>query len=228
MGWRSIFPVFLVLTAVSLVALFTLKVNETKADEPPSIGGSLGLLKEPAIGLAVLGIFLYVGAEIGLTTWLAPRLESLGFEKTRAGMYGPTLILGALTVGRLVGSIILRVLSPQKFFQISAGLGVAGILCLMSGVSAVAVVGVVACGLGFANIWPLLVSITGEARPQRSAELSGLMCMAIFGGAVLPPAMGALVDSSGYAVAFAVPLVAFVYLLGLALTGGKMARPAQA
>jgi FHS family L-fucose permease-like MFS transporter len=228
MGWRSIFPVFLVLTAVSLVALLALRIHETKAEEPPSIAGSLALLKEPAFGLAVFGIFLYVGAEVGLTTWLAPRLEDLGFSKDRAGMFGPTLVLGSLTFGRLVGSVILRRLSPQRFFVRSAGLGVLGILGLMSGHAHLAVAGVVFCGLGFANIWPLLFSITVEARPQRSAELSGLMCMAIFGGAVLPPVMGALVDGAGYSVAFGVPLVAFLYLFGLALAGNRKAQPAQA
>jgi fucose permease len=227
MGWRAIFPVFLVLTLLCLAALFAVEVEEAEADHPPSIVGSLALLKQPAFGFAVLGIFLYVGSEVGLTTWLAPRLEALGFDKVRAGLLGPTLALGSLTVGRLVGSLVLRALSPRRFFQISAALGGLGIGCLMSGIPILAVTGVLACGLGFANIWPLLFSITVESCPHRSAELSGLMCMAIFGGAVLPPAMGALVDGAGYTAAFAIPLLAFLYLFGLALTGPETIRPAE-
>jgi fucose permease len=86
----------------------------------------------------------------------------------------------------------------------------------------------VACGLGFANIWPLLFSITVEARPERSAELSGLMCMAIFGGAVLPPLMGRLQDGLGMGPAFVVPLAAFAYLLLLSMKGGSQALPKEA
>jgi FHS family L-fucose permease-like MFS transporter len=200
LGWRRVFPVFLAITVVSLVAILLLKVKETRALAPPSVGSSLALLGEPAFGLAVLGIFLYVGAEVGLSTWLGPRLEGLGFEESRSKFLGPTLFFGALMV--------------------SAGLGAAGILGVLSGAPAVAIAGVVAAGLGFANIWPVLFSLTVEARPERSAELSGLMCMAIFGGAVLPPLMGRLNDTVGMTAAFLVPLASFVYLLALSLRGG--------
>jgi FHS family L-fucose permease-like MFS transporter len=228
MGWRRVFPVFLVLTLVGLLALLLLKVQETRADEPPSVGSSLALLQEPAFGLAVLGIFLYVGAEVGLATWLAPRLEGLGFAEERAKFLGPTLFFAFLMIGRLVGSGILNVLSPRAFFRISAGLGVLGIGAILTGIPTLALAGVVACGLGFANIWPLLFSITVEARPERSAELSGLMCMAIFGGAVLPPLMGRLQDGLGMGPAFVVPLAAFAYLLLLSMKGGSQALPKEA
>jgi FHS family L-fucose permease-like MFS transporter len=220
LGWRRVFPVFLAITVVSLVAILLLKVKETRALAPPSVGSSLALLGEPAFGLAVLGIFLYVGAEVGLSTWLGPRLEGLGFEESRSKFLGPTLFFGALMVGRLLGSGVLSFISSRSFFRVSAGLGAAGILGVLSGAPAVAIAGVVAAGLGFANIWPVLFSLTVEARPERSAELSGLMCMAIFGGAVLPPLMGRLNDTVGMTAAFLVPLASFVYLLALSLRGG--------
>jgi fucose permease len=236
LGWRRIFPVFLALTVVALLAVLALKVKETRAEVPPSVGSSLSLLGEPAFGLAVLGIFLYVGAEVGMNTWLGPRLESLGFTADNlrfAGVdwgrestaLGSTLFFVGLTVGRLLGSGILSVMSPRSFFRLSAALGTAGILCVLSGAPALAVAGVVLAGLGFANIWPVLFSLTVEARPERSAELSGLMCMAIFGGAVLPPLMGRIKDTAGLGPAFLVPLAGFVYLLVLSLRG---ARPAKA
>jgi fucose permease len=78
---------------------------------------------------------------------------------------------------------------------------------------------VVACGLGFANIWPLLFSITVERQPERGAELSGLMCMAIAGGAVLPILMGRMLDTGFGSAAYAVPAASFLYLLALSLRG---------
>jgi FHS family L-fucose permease-like MFS transporter len=235
LGWRRVFPVFLALTVVTLLSVLALRIKETRADVPPSVGSSVALLGEPAFGLAVLGIFLYVGAEVGMNTWLGPRLEALGFtaENFRfAGLdlgrastaLGSTLFFVGLTLGRLLGSGILNVMSSRAFFRLSAALGLAGILCVLSGVPSVAVVGVALAGLGFANIWPVLFSLTVEARPERGAELSGLMCMAIFGGAVLPPLMGRLNDTVGMTAAFLVPLASFAYLLGLSLRGGS--RPA--
>jgi MFS transporter, FHS family, L-fucose permease len=220
LGWRKVFPVFLALTVLTLFAVLLLKVKETRADVPPSIGSSLALLGEPAFALAVVGIFLYVGSEVGLATWLSPRLESLGYEEGRAKLLGPTLFFGGLTVGRLLGSGVLRSITPKAFFRLSAALGALGLLAVLSGVPALAVAGVAACGLGFANIWPVLFSLTVENRPERSAELSGLMCMAIFGGAVLPPLMGRIADAVGLGVAFLVPLAAFAYLLALSMRGG--------
>ena len=229
MGWRRLFPIFLVLTLVGLASLLALRVQEARATEPPSVRSSLALLREPVFGLAVLGILLYVGAEVGLSTWLGPRLESQGFAEARAKFLGPTLFFACLMIGRLVGSGVLNFLPSRAFFRLSAGLGVLGIVGLLSGVPTLAIAGVVVCGLGFANIWPLLFSLTVEARPERSAELSGLMCMAIFGGAVLPPLMGRLRDiSGGFGLAFVVPLAAFAYLLLLSLHGAGQAQPKAA
>jgi len=224
LGWRKVFPVFLALSLIALVAVLLLKVTETRAEVPPGIGSSLALLAEPTFSLAVLGIFLYVGAEVGMNTWLGPRLEALGYDEAHSKYLGPTLFFFALTLGRLFGSAVLSFLSPRAFFRFSALLGVLGILGVLSGLPAVAVAGVALAGLGFANIWPVLFSLTVEARPERGAELSGLMCMAIFGGAVLPPLMGRINDSSGLTVAFLVPLVSFAYLSVLSLRGE--ARPA--
>ena len=236
LGWRRVFPVFLVLTLLTLLGVLLVKVKETRADVPPSLGSSLALLKEPPFALAVLGIFLYVGAEVGLGTWLGPRLAALGFGGAHLHVFGadlgeeskvlgPTLFFGSLTVGRLLGGAILSFMSARACFRLSAGLGLVGLLALDSGMPALAVAGVVASGLGFANIWPLLFSLTVETRPERSAELSGLMCMAIFGGAVLPPLMGYVGDAVGLGAAFGVPLVAFAYLFVLAMRRGT---PAQA
>jgi MFS transporter, FHS family, L-fucose permease len=239
LGWRRVFPVFLALTLLSLVALVLLKVKESRASEPPSVGSSVALLGEPAFGLAVVGIFLYVGAEVGMNTWLGPRLEAIGFtaenlsfagiEWGRASTaLGSTLFFAGLTIGRLLGSGILSVMSARAFFRVSAALGALGILGVLSGQPALAIAGVVAAGLGFANIWPVLFSITIEARPERGAELSGLMCMAIFGGAVLPPVMGRLNDSAGWTAAFLVPLASFAYLLALSMRGGTKTAAKEA
>ena len=152
--------------ALAFLWVSTLKVEETKADEPPSIGSSLGLLGIPSFFLAVLGIFLYVGAEAGMGRFLLPTLENMGMEKTTASTFGPTMFFFLLTIGRIAGGIVLTALSPRTFFRISALLGLLGAGALMSGVEWLAVAGVIAAGLGFANIWPLLFSITVEKKPE--------------------------------------------------------------
>lgn len=223
MGWRGAFPVFFALMAVTLALVATLKVNETKAEEPPSIGSSLALLRQPAFFLAVVGIFLYVGAEASMGRFLLPTLKHIGVNDTTASTFGPAMFFLLLTVGRIAGGMVLSVLSPRTFFRLSALLGVLGAGAIMTGVEWLAIAGVVAAGLGFANIWPLLFSITVEEKPERANELSGLMCMAISGGAIIPLVMGMLMDSGFKAQAFIVPTGCFVYLLLLSLKGGRSA-----
>lgn len=208
-------PIFLAFLAVS-----TLKIEETNAEVPPSVGSSLALLREPVFALAVLGIFLYVGAEVCMAAFLKPALQGLGLSEKGAALAGPSLFFGTLTVSRLVAGSVK--VSARTFFRISAVLGLAGLLLTMTGAKPLMLAGVVLGGLGFANIWPMLFSITVEEKPERASELSGLMCMAISGGALVPLAMARL--GGGKPLAFVVPAICFAYLLVLSLKGGRKAE----
>ena len=134
---------------------------------------------------------------------------------------GPGLFFIALSAGRFLGSFVLNFLDAQRFFRLSALLGLAGLGLLLFGGRSAALSGIVLCGLGFANIWPLVFSLTIERRPERSGALSGLMCMAIFGGAALPALMGVAADRAGVRLAFVFPLACFAYLTALALLGRR-------
>ena len=221
MGWRGTFPLFFVLMSVAFVGVLLVRVQETKADVPPSIGSSLGLLKQPVFALAVLGIFLYVGAESSMGTFLFPGLKDIGVSEQTASKFGPAMFFLLLTIGRLLGGLVLTVMSARTCFRLSALLGLVGAGAIMIGSPAVAIAGVFAAGLGFANIWPMLFSITVEEKPECANELSGLMCMAISGGAIVPLIMSKLVGPLK-AVAFVVPAACFAYLFLLSLkSGGK-------
>jgi MFS transporter, FHS family, L-fucose permease len=224
MTWRGAFPLFLVLMALAFLSVMTLKVEETKAERPPSFASSLSLLKEPVFFFAVLGIFLYVGAESCMSRFLSPTMQGFGMDAKAANAWGPTLFFALLTIGRLLGGAILTVMKPRACFRISALLGVLGAGALMTGSQSLAIPGIIAAGLGFANIWPMLFSITVENKPECGNELSGLMCMAISGGALLPLLMGRLVDLQWKATAFVVPVAAFAYLLVLSLQRGQRDR----
>ena len=212
LGWRSAFPLFFALMAVAFIWVASLKVRESKPEVPPSLISSFSLLKEPVFALAVLGIFLYVGAEVCMARFLFPGLQLIGLDEASASRFGPALFFLLLTVGRIGGGFMLSKISPVLAFRLSAATGMLGALILTLGNASFAVFGVVLCGLGFANIWPLLFSITVEKQPDRANELSGLMCMAISGGALVPLLMGLLLDHNLGTLAFVVPVFCFLYL----------------
>jgi fucose permease len=223
MGWRGAFPVFFALTAATFLAVAALRVDEPAPDvakaraaaPAPSIANCLALLGRPGVAQAVLGMFLYVGAEVGVATFLVPALLAVGLEGHAPALLGPSLFFGAITLGRLVVGGMRP--NARTYFRASAVLGLAGLAVLTAGLlvghRALAVSAVAVCALGFANIWPMLFAITVEESPERASELSGLMCMAICGGAVAPLAMGAL--GGGAPLAFLVPVACFAYLVPL-------------
>jgi len=222
MGWRAGFPLFCILMVLAFLSVSFLKVKETKADEPPSMLSSLSLLKSPVFFLAVLGIFLYVGAEQCMARFLGPILETFKMDKDTANQWGPAAFYLVLTIGRLLGGAMLMIMSARTCFRLSALLGLLGAAAAMADTKYMALVSVVVGGLGFANIWPMLFSITVEEKPECANELSGLMCMAISGGAIVPLIMSRLVDGgTPLSWAFAVPTACFAYLLVLSLKGGS-------
>ncbi|AQT69796.1 L-fucose permease [Anaerohalosphaera lusitana] len=221
MGWRGVFPFFALLMAGAFIWVACIKVKETQPDTPPNIGSSLSLLKKPVFALAVLGIFLYVGSEVCMARFLKPLLENMGLSADKATSFGPGFFFLLLTIGRLIGGAVLNFMTSRTFFRVSAAMGLAGAIILTTGVSSIAVVGVALAGFGFANIWPMLFSITVEKDPERGSELSGLMCMAISGGALIPLLMGKFVDLDWGPRAFIVPVVCFVYLTILSLQNDK-------
>jgi fucose permease len=226
MDWRAAFPLFCALMTLAFASVAFLKVQETKADEPPSLGSSLSLLGEPLFLLAVVGIFLYVGAESSMGRFLKPTFMAFGMDKQTANTFGPVLFFAVLALGRIVGSGLLSFMTARTCFRLSALLGLLGAAAFMVGSKPLSLLGVVAAGLGFANIWPMLFSITVEERPKCANELSGLMCMAISGGALVPLLMGWLLDLNCGALSFVVPAACFAYLLLLSLKGGKKPTPA--
>ncbi|HEY6951285.1 MAG TPA: MFS transporter, partial [Bacteroidota bacterium] len=134
-------------------------------------------------------------------------IEQLGLWVSWAIFFLPIL------VGRFAGSIILRRMAPKKFLVLTVLVAIAGILAMFTSSEILTYCGVILVGLGFANIFPLVFSITIDRMPERSNELSGLMITAIAGGAILPLVMGQVADTTGSVLAsFSVPLLCVLYI----------------
>jgi len=226
--WNSIFSVFGAVVAITLAGVAFLKVDAKKGDDKPpaSIASSFALLGHPYVFMMIFGLFLYVGAEVGVNSWIATFLnQKFQFDLGSLATGGIAFFFVALSVGRLIGSAVLNFMSARQFLVVTAGLSVLGTLGIMLGSKEVAVASIFLTGLGFGNVFPLIFSILIDRMPERSAELSGLLCMAIAGGAVMPPVMGKLSDVFGtVTAAMAVPFVSCLYILFLGLRAGREAK----
>jgi fucose permease len=230
-SWNVIFPIYSVALVITLAFLFPLKVDEHRSADhkPTSFGSALGLLRNGYIAMMVFALFLYVGAEVSVSSGIPLYLkERFAIDINRIGLLGTGLFFLALTIGRFSGGVILNWMQARTFFVMTCALSIIGLLSLFAPSSTLALVGFLLIGLGFANIFPLIFSIVIDHMPSEANALSGLMVMAIVGGAILPPLMGLVADKTqSMQIAFLVPLSAILYITFTALVSRKRAAPVK-
>ncbi|MGD8781276.1 MAG: MFS transporter [Ignavibacteria bacterium] len=223
MEWSVLFPVFVSLIIVTLFLVIPLKVNEEKDpnSKPATIASCLSLLKNGYVFMMVMGIFLYVGAEVSMSSGV-PILVKENFGIEGFGLWVSwALFFLPILIGRFVGSLILNSMSPKKFLILTVLLSITGVLLMFTANQVITFVGIVLIGLGFANIFPLIFSISIDEMPERSNELSGLMITAIAGGAIVPLIMGKVIDISSVLTGFIVPLGCLAYIAFVAFAASK-------
>jgi MFS transporter, FHS family, L-fucose permease len=223
--WKLMFLAFGIVSVLAVLWLGLTKVEETKNTEKrATIGSSLGLLGNRYIALMVLGIFLVVGIDVGINAVSGQFLLNKFNAAQEFAEKGRSVYFFGKMLGTFAGALMLTMLSSRKFLLWSSVLGLASVLALLvvpTQMIAIAVIFVI--GLGFANVFPLIFSLTVEKFPLRVNEISGLMVMAISGGAAVPPLIGYLTDSISLTAGMFVLVVCAAYLLALSFSNLKKA-----
>lgn len=213
-NWKDVFPIYSTFLFLAILTTAQLKVSApTASPSTASFRSCLGLLKEPFVRRMVLGIFLYVGSEVCVSSGIPLLFKSkYQLDIAKIGILGTGIFFLALTIGRFLGGLILNWVKPKPFLFGTGILSLLGLLGFIAGTQTLSLVSAFVIGLGFANIFPLIFSITIDAMPERSNALSGLMVMAIVGGAILPPIMGIVADYASMTTGFVVPMGGILYV----------------
>jgi MFS transporter, FHS family, L-fucose permease len=183
---------------------------------------AFGLLRQPRFGFGAFSIFLYVGGEVAIGSLIVNYLMQssvMGLEARAAGTH-VALYWGGAMVGRFIGAWLLQAVSPGKLLA-----GVAGMVLLMLLVSAnstglISGWSLLSIGLFNSIMFPTIFSLACEGLGDRAAEGSGIICIAIVGGAVVPLVTGVAADLLGLKAALIVPAICYLGILGF----GWMAR----
>ncbi|HCU18082.1 MAG: hypothetical protein A2X05_17725 [Bacteroidetes bacterium GWE2_41_25] len=217
--WKLLFLVFGVVSLLSVVWLGAVKIDEVKqAEVKATFGSAFKLLGTGFVFLMVMSIFLVVGIDVGFNSNSGQFLiKQFGMDPVAAESGRSVYFFGRM-LGTFAGAIMLTRISSRKFFMWTSVLGIicfAAILLIPSPLVAWGLVFMI--GLAVANIFPLVFSITVEKYPERSNEISGLMMMAICGGAVIPLAIGWLSDLTNVAIGMSLLILCLIYLLSVSV-----------
>ncbi len=195
-GYLGIAVALAVVAAV--VWMFRNRLQGERHDASSGFAG-FDLIKRTRFGFGALCIFLYVGAEVAIGSLIVSYLmqsQVMGLEEQAAGkLIG--LYWGGAMVGRFIGSALLRVISPGKILAFVAVGAIALILISTNTTGAVSGYSLLAIGLMNSIMFPTIFSLASERLGSRAADGSGIINIAIFGGAVVPLITGAIADATG-------------------------------
>jgi len=244
-------PFLLIATFIGILALIFSFIKLPKVMEDSPKGGYLALLKNKLMMLGALGIFVYVGAEVAIGSFLVNYFDDMNlavivaenntmmsiantiastFNKTFSNSDPKSLLgifiifyWGGAMIGRFIGAYLTKIMSPGRVLSIFASLAIILIIISINTVGLLSMWSILAVGLFNSIMFPTIFTLTLRGLGDLKAQASGLLCMAIVGGAIIPFAFGSLIDGFGFKTAFILTIVCYGYILyyGMIKSGTK-------
>jgi FHS family L-fucose permease-like MFS transporter len=224
---------------VLAVVFWFIKLPKLLQESPK--GGYLILLKNKVLLMGALGIFIYVGAEVAIGSFLVNYFSDMNlaviitesetmmqiantiastFNKTFSGSDPKSLLgifvifyWGGAMIGRFVGAYLTTIMTPGKVLSIFALLAISMILISINTTGLLSMWSILAVGLFNSIMFPTIFTLSLEGLGDLKAQASGLLCMAIVGGAIIPFLFGNLIDGFGFKTAFILTILCYGYIL---------------
>ena len=234
-------PFLFIAAFIGILALTFSFIKLPKVMEESPKGGYLALLKNKMMMLGALGIFVYVGAEVAIGSFLVNYFDDMNlaviiaenqtmmniantiastFNKTFSNSDPKSLLgifiifyWGGAMIGRFIGAYLTKIMSPGRVLSIFALLAIVLIVISINTVGLVSMWSILAVGLFNSIMFPTIFTLTLEGLGDLKAQASGLLCMAIVGGAIIPFAFGSLIDGFGFKTAFILTMICYGYIL---------------
>jgi len=234
-------PFLFISIFIVILALVFLFIQLPKVMQESPKGGYLSLLKNKLILLGALGIFVYVGAEVAIGSFLVNYFVDANlagivadnevmmqiantiastFNKTFSNADPKSLLgifvifyWGGAMIGRFIGAYLTKIIAPGKVLSIFAYLAITMIFVSINTSGLLSMWTILAVGLFNSIMFPTIFTLSLEGLGDLKAQASGLLCMAIVGGAIVPFVFGSLIDSFGFKVAFLLTIICYGYIL---------------
>ena len=180
--------------------------------------------------LGALGIFVYVGAEVSIGSFLINYFAepNIGNLTEQAASRYVSLYWGCAMVGRLIGSAILQKVKPGKLLGIVAIGAMILVTASMLATGHVAMWSIIFVGLFNSIMFPTIFSLGLAELGPLTGDGSGLLIASIVGGAIIPVAQGWIADHIGIHHAFILPVICYAYIVYYGLRGSRPVVPSRA
>ena len=219
-------PYIVISVALAVLALLIAmsKLPTIKAAVAGPVGKAAdSIWKHPNLMFAALGIFAYVGAEVSVGSFLVNYLgqpDIAGLSPKTAAEY-VSFYWGGAMVGRFLGAALLRRIGTGHLLAICAICTGSLVTASMLTTGHVAMWSILAVGFFNSIMFPSIFSLGVAELGPLTAGGSGVLNMAIVGGAILPLIQGAIADHVGIQHAFFIPVICYAYIVFFALSGSK-------
>jgi len=221
---------YLVLTAILLLlaAIFAFlklpHIESAEVSDDEVVEGSAWQYRHLVLG--ALGIFVYVGAEVSIGSFLVNFLGEAniaGLAETEAAKY-LTYYWGGAMVGRFIGAAVMQKLDAGKVLCFNSIMAVILIALAVLSEGSVAMWAILLVGLCNSIMFPTIFSLALNGLGKHTSQGAGILCLAIVGGAIVPLLQGILADSLGVQLAFILPLLCYLYIAFYGIKGSRLAE----
>jgi len=217
--------------AVALVAiaaiLSVIKMPSLRDDSEDQTAAKLSeALKQPHLFYGVLAIFLYVGGEVAIGSFLVSFLgepDVAGLAESSAANY-VALYWGGAMVGRFIGSVLMTRIRPGLLLTVHAGLAVLLVATAASASGVLAMYSILAVGLCNSIMFPTIFSLSLQGLGRLTSAGSAALCLAIVGGALVPLLQGVVADAISLRAGFVVPVICYLYIGWYGMRGSQAAQ----
>lgn len=221
---------YLVLTAALLLlaAIFAwlklphISSAETAPDE--EVSGSAWQYRHLVLG--AVGIFVYVGAEVSIGSFLINffgEANIAGLEESEAAKY-LTYYWGGAMVGRFIGAAVMQKVSATKVLSFNAFLAVVFVSIAIVTSGSIAMWAMLLVGLCNSIMFPTIFSLALNGLDKHTSQGAGILCLAIVGGAIVPLIQGVLADIVGVQLSFVIPVLCYSYIVYYGMSGATPSK----
>jgi FHS family L-fucose permease-like MFS transporter len=218
-------PYLALAAALLTLALLFAVIRLPKIGHDEVAGKSAGsVMAHRHLVMGAIGIFLYVGGEVSIGSFMANFLNDpsvVGMPLASATTYVSYYWFGAM-VGRFIGFAAMRYVSPGKALATNAAAAIGLILIAVFGHGSIAMWAIIAVGLFNSIMFPTIFTMALNQLGSLTGQASGVLCMAIVGGAVVPLAQGVLADMIGVQMSFLLPAACYLFILYFGLKYANM------